>query len=141
MVEQQRQTMGQGKQSEWEKIRRGNGLCTKPTMYREGENPNLPVFLILNTWVLNHQDHHQREPGFIFPPETQRSCLCVLIGQDFKIQSPRQSTETQSSVPHPSVPGPSLWRLSQVRPVTLRLLPLRVCLFSLLLPQSTTVRQ
>lgn len=35
----------------------------------------------------------------------------------------------------------SLRRLLQVRAVTLRLLPLRVCLFSLLLPQSTTVHR
>lgn len=81
MVEQQRQTMGQGKQSKWEQVRRGIGLCTKPTMQREGENPDLPVFLILNTWILNHQDHHPREPCFIFLPETQRSCHCVPLGQ------------------------------------------------------------
>lgn len=81
MVEQQRQTMGQGKQSKWEQVRRGIGLCTKPAMQREGENPDLPVFLILNTWILNHQAHHPREPCFIFLPETQRSCHCVPLGQ------------------------------------------------------------
>lgn len=61
----------------------GEGLVSAPSQpcREKGKTQIYLCSWFLNTWILNHQDHHPREPCFIFLPETQRSCHCVPLGQ------------------------------------------------------------